>query len=500
MASGLLDPEFLIGASLADNRFKLVAKIGAGSMAIVYRAFDHRLETEVVVKVPKKQKLQDPGLMERFRRESRLLVQLQHPHIVRILDVGLHGNVPYVVMQYLSGGCLLDRMQGKTGQLTALRPDSVRTWLLEVAKALDFAHQQKVVHRDVKPANILFDEAGNAFLGDFGLTKMMHGEPNDDAADETAAGFVVGTPNFVAPEIVLGAEYDGRADQYSLAISVYNTLIGAPPMLGKTPSATMVNQTRKILPLLNEVRKSVPMATSIALAKALNKKPGDRFSTCVEFAEAVIAGLTATGESDSSSSTASASTSSAVAPALKDSSTKGVDSTAKTRASATSTNAARDNATREKRRRKAAEVDDDSMQMPALRGRVSKAVSPGVIHCPQCRKVLNLRKEHAGRTGRCVQCKTRLRIAANLGTLTTIDDAGWASDSGVSSSASSATDLIIGEKVFGFKFSKQAIMGLAIGLIVVVIVCTALLVSQWTKPDVEKKEQEILQKYQNREG
>ena len=99
MGAGLLDPEFLIGASLADDRFKIVARVGAGSMAIVYRAFDHRLETEVVIKVPKKHKLQDAGLRERFRRESRLLVQLQHPHIVSILDVGLYGNVPFVVMQ-----------------------------------------------------------------------------------------------------------------------------------------------------------------------------------------------------------------------------------------------------------------------------------------------------------------------------------------------------------------------------------------------------------------
>ena len=480
MGAGLLDPEFLIGASLADDRFKIVARVGAGSMAIVYRAFDHRLETEVVIKVPKKHKLQDAGLRERFRRESRLLVQLQHPHIVSILDVGLHGNVPFVVMQYLSGGCLLDKMQARNGQPAALAVDSIRNWLLEIAKALDFAHQRQVVHRDVKPANILFDEAGNAFLSDFGLTKIMYGEPDENAADETAAGFVVGTPNFVAPEIVLGADYDGRADQYSLGITVYNTLVGAPPMLGKTPSATMVNQTRRVLPLISDVRKAVPLATAQALAKAISKKPDERFSTCVEFAEAAIAGLSGAQ---------------AVVPPPQETMprpTRPADSSVKSQADSTSV------------RRK---MPVPSERIPGSSGtllnrvRVSKAKSVGIIDCPQCRKELRLRAEHAGRSGRCIQCSTRLRIAADLMTLTVLPEPETGPSRRSNSSASnSADDLIIGDKVFGMKLSRKTIVGLGIALLVIVVTASAIFLQQLMKPGLEKQEQERLQKYQNREG
>jgi len=480
MGAGLLDPEFLIGVSLADDRFKIVARVGAGSMAIVYRAFDHRLETEVVIKVPKKYKLQDVGLRERFRRESRLLVQLQHPHIVSILDVGLHSNVPFVVMQYLSGGCLLDRMQARNGQPTALAVDSIRSWLLEIAKALDFAHQRQVVHRDVKPANILFDEAGNAFLSDFGLTKIMHGEPVENAADETAAGFVIGTPNFVAPEIVLGADYDGRADQYSLGITVYNTLIGAPPMLGKTPSATMVNQTRRVLPLISDVRKAVPVATAQALARAISKKPEERFATCVEFAEAAIAGL--------SGSQAAVPPPQKTIPRPK----KPADSSAKSQADSTSV---------KRKRPVQSERIPSSSGTLINTGRVSQAKSAGIIDCPQCRKELRLRAEHAGRSGRCIQCGTRLRIAANLMTLTVLPEPGVGpSGSSNSSAGNSADDLIIGEKVFGLKLSRKAMMGLGIALLAIVVTSAVIFAIQLMRPDLDKQKQEQLQRYQNREG
>ncbi len=483
MASGLLDPEFLIGASLADGRFKVVARIGAGSMAIVYRAFDHRLETDVVVKVPKKQKLEDPGLRERFKRESRLLVQLQHPHIVRILDIGLHSNVPYVVMQYLSGGCLLDKMVGRNGQPGPVNLQSLRDWVQPVAKALDYAHQEKVVHRDVKPANIMFDHAGNAFLGDFGLTKIMNGDPSEEAADETAAGFVVGTPNFVAPEIVLGKDYDGRADQYSLAITIYNAIIGQPPMLGKSPSATMVNQTRRVLPLLSEIRKAVPEATAAAVARALQKKPEDRFASCIEFADAAIAGLTASTNSDSSTSTA-----------LKTSPLKsggGNDSTARSKSAATGS-----------RRRSLDSIPLLSVGEAIPTGKVSRVKKNGAFDCPNCRKELRLSEKHAGKTGRCVQCQTRLRIAKNLATLTTIPqkaagDLSYADSS--SSGANSADDLILGEKVFGIKLSRRSLFILGIVLLIVVIGTVTLFLNRLQKVDLEKREQELQHRFQNHE-
>lgn len=483
MTAGSAHPDQLIGVSLAENRFRVMARIGAGSMALVYRAFDHRLETEVVIKVPRKEKLLDPSLKERFRRESRLLVQLQHPHIVRILDIGVHGSVPYVVMQYLSGGCLLDRMQTKEGKPAAMRIDSIRTWLPSVAKALDFAHQMQVVHRDVKPANILFDEHDNAFLSDFGLTKMMYGEPDEGAADATGAGLVVGTPNFVAPEIVLGRDYDGRADQYSLAITVYNALIGSPPMLGKTPSATMVNQTRRVLPLLNEIRKAVPAETAAAVARALLKKPEERFSTCVEFADAAIAGLTSAMNSDSSAN--------AVPTAPPAPATTGNDSTARAESDATAFR---------RRGRKAVPLLSIGEAIPT--GKVSRVKKNGAVDCPNCGKEFRLSEKHAGKTGRCVKCQTRLRIAKNLATISTIppkDDSDFSYADSSSSSTNSADDLILGEKVFGIKLSRRSMFILGIVLLVIVIGTVSLFLNRMKNAELERHEKEMTERFMNRE-
>ncbi len=532
MGAGLLDPEFMIGASLADDRFKIVARVGTGSMAFVYRAFDRRLETDVVVKVPKKYKLEDVGLRERFSRESRLLVQLQHPHIVNILDVGMHSNVPFVVMQYLSGGCLRGRMESSDGQSTALAVDSIRAWLLEIAKALDFAHRRNVVHRDVKPANILFDESGNAFLADFGLTKIMHGEMGENAADETAAGYVVGTPNYVAPEIVLGAEYDGRADQYSLGITMFHTLIGTPPMLGKTPSATMVNQTRRILPLISALRKEVPVAVAQALAKAISKKPEARFATCLEFAEAAIAGLSGTqatvrpphetkrppkqladssvkaqagssvrAQTDSSvkvqaGSSVRAQTDSSVKPQADSSVKAQADSSVK--AAADSSAKSQADSTGVTRKRQVLPLRLSNSPRKSINAkRVSYAKSMGVINCPQCREELRLRPEDAGRSGRCMKCATRLQIGTDLLTLTEISARTESADS---PAIILDDDLIIGEKVFGVTLSRKAMIGLGTVLVVVVVTAAAIFFQQLMKPELERQQREQRQLNLNREN
>lgn len=442
MAASVLDPGHLIGACLADNRFRIVARVGAGSMAIVYRAFDYRLETEVVVKVPRKEKLQDPDLRERFRRESRLLVQLQHPHIVGILDVGLHQEIPYVVMPYLSGGTLLDRMQSSDKASKGVPVDSIRHWLPEVAKALDFAHGRMVVHRDVKPANILFDEAGNAFLSDFGLTKIMYGEPSPDAPDETAAGYVVGTPNFVAPEVVLGKGCDGRSDQYSLGLTVYQMLIGMSPMMGKTPGATLVNQTRRLLPLVSEIRKSVPQPAALAIARAISKSPDDRFRSCGEFAEAVVQGLR-------------------TVPAQTQ--VQGRDSNH-------STIVSQAGSTR------------SQISLPESSGipRVSRSKTPGLIPCPGCSKPIRLRPEYAGRNGKCSHCQMKVAIGPDLQTLTERLSARRSEESSVSTERSSsehsrsAEDLVLSDRLFGFQLGRRGV--LAIGAVVVVIIVS---VSVW---------------------
>lgn len=284
-------PRDLLGVSLADGRYVVKAPLGKGSMAYVFRASDARLQTDVVLKVPKPEKVNTADFRERFHRESQMLIRFSHPHVVKVLDVGEYSELPYVVMQLLEGGSLSDRIAREADENGCMSPESLKTWVREVARALDFCYRKGMVHRDVKPANILFDEDNNAYVGDFGLSKIMCGEHSELSSDETAAGVVLGTPNYISPEVVQGKDYDGRSDQYSLGITIYHVLTGGPPMQGNTATMTMLNQTQKVLPLLSDVRSEIPRPLAVAVRKAIEKDPAKRFNTCEEFAEAVIEGL-----------------------------------------------------------------------------------------------------------------------------------------------------------------------------------------------------------------
>jgi serine/threonine-protein kinase len=235
-----------IGVRLGGGRYTVIQRVGQGNMGQVYRAFDAHLGTEVVVKFPVRAGAgaDDPEFFERFDREIRALIRLSHPHVVKVIDVGRHEGHPYVVMQFLEGGSLRDRMDsGPGGEPGAMEAQTLSGWLPDVARALDFIHAQGFVHRDVKPANILFDAHGNAFLGDFGVMKALSaGASGADASALTAPGFLLGTPNYVAPEVVMGEAPGPRADQYALAMTVHEVLTGTNAMAGPTPSATMVNQ------------------------------------------------------------------------------------------------------------------------------------------------------------------------------------------------------------------------------------------------------------------
>ena len=283
----------LLGVTLANGRYTVKSQLGKGSMAYVFLAADSRLETDVVVKVPKPEKFATEDFRDRFKRESQLLVRFSHPHVVKVLDVGEYEELPYVVMQLLSGGSLADRMQNESDKKGRMALDSVKSWIREVGRALDFCFRRGMVHRDVKPANILFDEDNNPYVADFGLSKIMYGEHAELNSSETAAGIVLGTPNYISPEVVLGKKYDGRADQYSLGITIYHALSGSPPMQGNSATMTMINQTQKILPLLSDVRSDVPREFALAVQKSIEKKPKNRFDSCEDFAEAVLDGLRA---------------------------------------------------------------------------------------------------------------------------------------------------------------------------------------------------------------
>lgn len=459
MSNQALRPEALVGQRVGEERYKIIARLGTGSMGHVYRAFDYRLESEVVIKVPTESRLRDEGFRRRFLRESRLLVQLDHPHIVRITDVGEHGEIPYVVMQLLSGGTLRERSEGPEGRTFPLSPESLNSWLREVAKALDYMHSKGIIHRDVKPANILFDETGNAYLSDFGLSKILHGDGDEADPSATMAGGIVGTPDYVAPELVLGMTYDGRADQYSLGISIYELLIGRPPMRHATNSGsgTMVNQTQKRLKLLSDVCAGVSPELARAVARAISKKPEDRFASCVDFAEAALAGVRAQPKPAATAESAAQSTLHAGAS----------DSYPEARSRQTKVTPGKS---------------------PAASSRNSRG-EYGRVPCPICQRTLPLEPHFAGRRGRCAKCQTPLLISDDLCSLRVVtpkilpaDARGTASSSQVRNAAD-ASDPVLGDELFGLKLSRKVAFGVAAATVCALLGATVFVTLTATQPE-----------------
>lgn len=275
-----------VGLEIADGRYRIVSEIDRGGMGIVYKAFDKNLEDEVVIKVPLRSMLEDPEFSKRFEHEIRSLVKLRHPHIVRILDVAQHQGIPMAVMQYLPGGDVRARQKkDDQGKRLPVPAEDIAAWLPGIAEALDFIHQKNYIHRDVKPGNILFDEHGHAFLSDFGVAKVT-ADKTGGTEKMTGTGMVLGTPEYMSPELIMGEHCDGRVDQYALAVMAYELLCGQVPFQGATPAAILVNQTTKQAVPLHELCPTIPRNVSDVVMKGFAKNPADRFDTCGAFAAA----------------------------------------------------------------------------------------------------------------------------------------------------------------------------------------------------------------------
>jgi serine/threonine-protein kinase len=282
------------GKTVGNGRYVVRSKLGEGGMGYVFRAHDKNLDADVVIKVPRRTLLEDPEFANRFAREVRSLVKLAHPCVVKITDVGENDGVPYAVMQYLSGGSLEDYQPSGSPAEKGQAVDNVAElgdWLPGVASALDFVHSQGYVHRDVKPGNILFDAHGHVFLSDFGVAKALGTarEPERGQTAQTGTGMVLGTPEYMAPELVMGRPFDGRIDQYALAVTVYEMLSGRRPFVGPSPTAILVIQTTEEPTPLHVIEPRVPRSLSDAVSRALSKNPEKRFPTCSAFAEVVVA-------------------------------------------------------------------------------------------------------------------------------------------------------------------------------------------------------------------
>jgi serine/threonine protein kinase/WD40 repeat protein len=263
-------------------------------MATVYAAVDHRLGTHVVIKVPRLTLLEESDFARRFDHEIRSLVQLSHPHICRVLDVGVQEGMPFAVLQYLTRGTLSDQQPRKSdGSPLPTEPAHLHVWLKSIAEALDFIHQRGYVHRDVKPSNIMFDEHGYAYLGDFGVAKVV--AETDQRSTKTAltrTGVALGTPQYMAPELIMGQPVDGRIDQYALATTVFEMLSARYPFEGATATAILVSATTQACPSLADLNLGLAPQLAQAVNKGLARNAADRFTSCVEFADAVLATVT----------------------------------------------------------------------------------------------------------------------------------------------------------------------------------------------------------------
>jgi serine/threonine protein kinase len=289
------------GLELASGRYAVTAKLGEGGMGSVFRAWDRNIESDVVIKIPRPAMMEDPEFASRFTREIRSLVRLSHPHIVKVSDVGTWEGTPFAVMQFLPGGSLDDhRPKGRAGEFLPCSPRSIPDWLESVAKALDYIHTQGYVHRDVKPGNILFDAEGHAFLSDFGVAKVLSSADNPKASQTSAtgAGMVLGTPEYMAPELVMGEKFDGRVDQYALAVTAYELLCGRRPFEDDIKTKVLVLQTTKAPPSLTEWIPGLPERLCQSILKGLNKNPNERYPSCTALAVAVSAAARAAAEDE----------------------------------------------------------------------------------------------------------------------------------------------------------------------------------------------------------
>ncbi len=281
--------DILLGQTIAD-RYWVISRLGAGAMGVAYRAWDERQGVPVVVKIPKREGLGDQGFAERFAREIKLLQGLSHPRIVPLVDHGEHEGLPFVAMRFLPGGSLASRrLRNEQKVLQPNPPGMLHLWLPAVAEALDHVHTHGVVHRDVKPANIFFDAFWGAFLGDFGIAKIVgQNDAFDDEEPLTRISVGIGTPDYMAPEQwTAGAILDGRADQYALAVVVYEMLAGSRPFRGDLTSLMSAILIQPPPALEREVG-GLPLSLVTAVYRALSKKPRERFATCIDFATAAL--------------------------------------------------------------------------------------------------------------------------------------------------------------------------------------------------------------------
>src|SRR5947209_8407547 len=261
----------LLGTTL-NGRYRLEARIGSGGMSTVYRAMDETLQRLVAIKLMNREVASDSDQLERFRREARAVAQLSHPHVVGVIDAGEDAGRPYIVLDYGEGETLKERIR-RCGRLPVTEAVA---YAIEIARALGAAHARHIVHRDVKPQNVLIDEEGRAKVTDFGIARTL------DEDGLTADGRVLGTTDYVSPEQALGQPVTGQSDLYSLGIVLYEMLTGEVPFKGENQVAVAMKHVREPLPDVQAERPEISAALAAVIDTATAKRVEERYADDAE--------------------------------------------------------------------------------------------------------------------------------------------------------------------------------------------------------------------------
>lgn len=266
--------EDLIGRTMGS--YRITEQLGRGGMATVYKAYHPVLDRYVAVKVLPRYFTHDATFFERFLQEAQAVARLRHHNIMQVYDFGREGDIPYLVMEYLPGGTLQDRLGKPLPLGEALRITR------QVADALGYAHKQGIIHRDVKPSNVLLTKEGDAVLSDFGIAKIV-----ESLVSLTKTGVGVGTPEYMAPEQGQGLPVDGRSDLYSLGVVLYEMVTGQAPYSAETPLAIVLKHINDPLPLPRRVNPAIPEAVERIILTCLAKNPADRYQTGADLVQAI---------------------------------------------------------------------------------------------------------------------------------------------------------------------------------------------------------------------
>src|SRR5438128_4177645 len=276
------DLNALVGGSL--GQFRIVERIGAGGMATVFKAYQPNLDRYVAIKVLPAYHARDPIFVKRFVQEARAVAKLVHPNILQIHDFGEQDNITYIVMEYVEGGTLKDRLNVKR----ALPVPEAVDYMIQAAEGLNCAHNHGIVHRDVKPANMLLRKDGYLLLSDFGIAKILEGTTN-----LTRVGTGIGTPQYMSPEQGTGQAVDRRSDIYSLGIVFFHCLTGRVPFTTENPLTITVKHLNDPLPFELLRAAGTPPPIEQVVAKMVAKAPQDRYQTTDELIAALTEALTA---------------------------------------------------------------------------------------------------------------------------------------------------------------------------------------------------------------